>query len=410
MFTTSRRSSVESNQHQGTETPQVKPLPETSRLPSTYVILALGVGLAAYGVYNIYELTTMWPKAIRSDLREGVKYRNQGDLTLSIHYLKKTWEKAKSLPLDLFKPDPLLKISGIAIVLAGVLELDGKKEEAYNVYKEAFWKFQSAYLGLPPDAPPSEMGTETLKLLTGPEGMRAIAIAYKLGCMASELGKPDEEEEEWLTWAVTAILKVVMKVPAGSGEHTKAENLYVMSQDLPLPVWSRVHDLAAPFEALGTFYLKRGNRAYALPLYLQAVSILMPPSPIKASAIDRCRGAELMGKMFWIMLASELPGGGQESIAQAIAGVQAGLGVVIATRQLHPNNELYECELAYMSLLFNIAMMHRLSGDVAKARDSLEASLKQSKAMGLKSTTEDIQETSRELDSESRNRNKDKIA
>lgn len=58
MFTTSRRSSLEPNQHQakgeklgGTEPPQVDPLPESSRLPPTYaVILALGVGLTAYGV------------------------------------------------------------------------------------------------------------------------------------------------------------------------------------------------------------------------------------------------------------------------------------------------------------------------------------------------------------------------
>jgi hypothetical protein len=44
---------------------------------------------------------------------------------------------AKSLPLNLFGSEPLLKTTGIAIVLAGVLEDDGKKEEAYKVYKEA---------------------------------------------------------------------------------------------------------------------------------------------------------------------------------------------------------------------------------------------------------------------------------
>lgn len=161
----------------------------------------------------------------------------------------------------------MLKTSGIAIVLAGVLEIDGNKEEAYNVYKEALWQLQSAYLDLPPDTPHPEIGTETLELLTGPERMRAVAIAYKLGCMASELGKPDEEEEKWLTWAVTGILKAVMEAPAGSGaemapvEPNKAGNLYIMARDLRLPLWSRVHDLAAPFEALGTFYSKQGKNA-----------------------------------------------------------------------------------------------------------------------------------------------------
>lgn len=155
-----------------------------------------------------------------------------------------------------------------------MLEDDGKKEEAYNVYQEALLQLQSAYLDLPPDTLHPEMGIDTLKLLTGPERMRAAALAYKLGCMAPELGKP-EEEEKWLTCAVNAILMAVMEAPAGSGvekvvrvpsftsggEPNKAGNLYVIAQDLRLPAWSRMHDLAAPFEALGTFYLKHGNRA-----------------------------------------------------------------------------------------------------------------------------------------------------
>ena len=98
--------------------------------------------------------------------------------------------------------------------------------------------------------------------------MRTAALAYKLGCMAPELGKPDEEEEKWLTWAVNAILVAVIQPPAGSGmdkvvsaSDDKAGNLHVIAQDLRLPVWSKMHDLAAPFEALGTFYTKQGNIA-----------------------------------------------------------------------------------------------------------------------------------------------------
>lgn len=100
--------------------------------------------------------------------------------------------------------------------------------------------------------------------------MRAAAIAYKLGCMAPELGKPDKEEEKWLNWAVNATLMAMMEAPADSetekqlpsattdGERNKPEK--IMAQDLRLPAWSKMHNLAAPFEALGTFYSKYGNR------------------------------------------------------------------------------------------------------------------------------------------------------
>jgi hypothetical protein len=112
------------------------------------------------------------------------------------------------------------------------------------------------------------VGTETLKLLTDPEKMRAAALAYKLGCLASELGKPEEEEEKWLTWSVNAILVTAMEAPAGSGMKEVARippsppnggKMFVMAQDMRLPSWSRNHDISVPFEALGTFYSKQGK-------------------------------------------------------------------------------------------------------------------------------------------------------
>lgn len=87
--------------------------------------------------------------------------------------------------------------------------------------------------------------------------MRTAAIAYKLGCMAPKLGKPDTEEEKWLTLAVTATLTTmekVMQVPGSSTSGEEPENLNVM-RELRLPAWASMHDLAAPFEALGTFYM-----------------------------------------------------------------------------------------------------------------------------------------------------------
>ena len=174
----------------------------------------------------------------------------------------RAWETAKSISLNSLGTDPLLKTSGIAIVLAGVLEDDGKNEEAYKVYKEALSQLQTAYLeNLPPDEPQPDLGgMKSLKLLTPPERMRAAALAYKLGRMASELKKPEEEEEKWLTWSVNAILMAVMEAPAGSEKVApRTKKLHVMAADMRLPLWARDHDIAAPFEALGNFYSVRGN-------------------------------------------------------------------------------------------------------------------------------------------------------
>ena len=48
-----------------------------------------------------------------------------------------------------------------------------------------------------------------------------------------------------------------------------------------------------------------------------------------------------------------------EAIDQATSWAQKGLDVVITTRQSNKVNA--ECELAYISMLFNVALMRRVS-------------------------------------------------
>lgn len=143
---------------------------------------------------------------------------------------------------------PYLKTSGIAICLAGVLEQDGKLEEAYKVYEEALLQLQHAMGSKPRD-------------LKGQEKMRAIALSHKLGEMAHDMRKPQEEEEKWLVWSVETILKNVMQAPAGdqADQDGSRRDMQVMGEELALPRWVVQQDLAAPFEALGSFYSRTGN-------------------------------------------------------------------------------------------------------------------------------------------------------
>ncbi|KAG6846212.1 hypothetical protein H0H93_015389, partial [Arthromyces matolae] len=48
---------------------------------------------------------------------------------------------------------------------------------------------------------------------------------------------------------------------------------------LSLPEWATKTDVAAPLEALGAFYAEAGRVQFAIPHYLQAISVLVPQAP-----------------------------------------------------------------------------------------------------------------------------------
>ena len=173
-----------------------------------------------------------------------------------------------------FGPDPHLKTSGIAIALADVLEADGKHGEAYDVYLDALTRIQAAA-----DSATKQNGLPGQdEELSGPEKLRAIALAYKLGELAGALNRP-EDEEKHLVWAIETILPAIMVPPPDISDAERADqradaqvmddnpNTTVPSPreaeaivvELALPEWATKTDLAAPFEALGTFYAQNGR-------------------------------------------------------------------------------------------------------------------------------------------------------
>jgi hypothetical protein len=174
------------------------------------------------------------------------------------------------MPIDAFGEDPVLKVSGIGIALAGIFEEGGDRERAYKAYEDTLWYLRTAYLDVankPKDKVP-DLGMETLKVLNAPEKMRAVAVAYKLGELAEALDKPYEEQEKWLVWSVEAILRTVLGAPPLASADTvqtatpggaQGPNVKVLVEQLGLPLWTLSHDLAAPFEALGSFYAKHNN-------------------------------------------------------------------------------------------------------------------------------------------------------
>ncbi|KAF8887611.1 hypothetical protein BD779DRAFT_1527240 [Infundibulicybe gibba] len=154
-----------------------------------------------------------------------------------------------------FVPEAYLKTSSVAICLGTMLERSSKMDAAYNVYAEA--------------------------------RMRVAAIAYRLGKLAQVLRKPAEAEEKWLTMAAERILQVI----SGPRPDYESPDAQAVILELDLPTWVAKVEAALPLEALGTFYADTGKPDLAIPLYLHAITILIPPPPQVSSMEDRCRGA-----------------------------------------------------------------------------------------------------------------------
>lgn len=93
--------------------------------------------------------------------------------------------------------------------------------------------------------------------------------------------------------------------------------------------------------------------SYAMPLYLQAISILIPPPPQISSAEDQCRAAQLMGNISELILRTR---NDPEAIVQAESWANKGLEVASRVRKStlvkHPS-----CEVAYAYMLYNLGMI-----------------------------------------------------
>lgn len=156
--------------------------------------------------------------------------------------------------MSLFAPEPHLKLSGIAIALAEVLEHSNRPNEAYETYSTALAQLRAA----------QDAGEE----LSDRERMRGVAIAHRLGEMAEVQQRTPEEVERFLTFAVEEMLRVFKHMPPLDGEDTKGKEkdtgaeaqTGIMLAELELPWWVSKTDVAAPLEALGRFYGQESDK------------------------------------------------------------------------------------------------------------------------------------------------------
>lgn len=129
--------------------------------------------------------------------------------------------------------------------MAEELEASNRPQEAYDIYSTALAQLRAA------------------KNPSARERMRAVAIAHKLGEMAEIYQQGPEEEEQWLTFAVEEVLRVIKDEGVAPKQVKSAAEPEgedgTMLAELSLPWWVRKVDVAAPLEALGRFYAREGK-------------------------------------------------------------------------------------------------------------------------------------------------------
>ncbi|CAK5274649.1 unnamed protein product [Mycena citricolor] len=329
----------------------------------------IGVASLSYACYDYYDnWRNLFPPEVRADLKRGIAAQHAGDREGSVYFKRLAWEAAQRIPIESFKSEPYLKLTGIAVDLAGELEENGDKKHAFELLSEALGVLRA------PDV-----------TLSGPERLRAVSIAVK---MASLGGDPTvswsvEEEEALRVWTVEGILKLVQ-------ETCFAEGQTIDFAKVQFPPWMTGTDIAVPLLELGAFYGKSGKMEYAMPLYVQTITLLVSGN---SSPEEMCQGADLMNTL------SELvnPASSPQRRQYAESWAKNALATIQAARK-RSTESIPTCELALAVALFNSGMLRELDGDAKQATSYYRSAIDQSRKIGLEEGVAVAQEAITRLD------------
>ncbi|KAG9313632.1 hypothetical protein JVU11DRAFT_5964 [Chiua virens] len=368
------------------------------------------IALKIHDSYEIYTSFTQWPIQLRKDLRAGISAKNQGDFALSERFLTSAYQTALGLPLSVLGSDPYLKLSGIAAVLAEVTPERRAKEVLRNVWEKGdIFSSASAVVSTKGHSGASNTSENEDRndwagyTLTNEECLRRVAVACKL----AELSSPDgddkaegEEEEKLLVWAVEEVLRLagVRQMQATKNDDVNADGLAscpdnrstsgIVLAELELPSWMRRVDLGAPLAALRIRIRAQG---YAMPLYLQAISLLLPPNTKNVTIEDRCEAAQLMNNLSELMMrrppSPEIRHQAEVWARQAYGIIQRVEGTPLPQKGWFTSTSVQSkevCDQVFGVVLFNLGMLRELDQDLTTARSLYEQSLKQCEKVDMK--------------------------
>jgi hypothetical protein len=215
------------------------------RVGHVFGVLAFcGISATSYGLYLFYNSFMTWPVSVRQPLRSALRARQLGDIKGSEAFFRKALREALELPPSDLGEDRLLKITGVQIALAGLLEGEGRLGESLAILEDAL-----ALVTVP---------DPSLK-----EQQRAIALSSKIGQLATTFSEPEmlSKAEERLSWSVTQLLKLASTPDQrkAAAERTEKGETGLNMDELDLPSWTSKTDLGASMENLGAFYLSQGK-------------------------------------------------------------------------------------------------------------------------------------------------------
>lgn len=411
------------------ETPGFKPRPQRSgafRVGSIFtVLIAAALGATGYAIYDYYTSFSAWPPELQDNLRLAIKSRNRGDVRRAETNFREALDKARQCKDLLNQASPvdgsgsgeaMLKISGIAIAFAAMLEDEGRATEAYDVLEDAW---QEIMLQGPYQK--SSRGEKR----TQRDNMRAVSIASKLGFLGqipevraevlgrrrdasarvSLTGTPDSQDpaERYLVWSVEELFRIMLPqdirqkaldaAAVASADSTKTSQLGLNSAaaqqsevpqpsqseqislaELELPPWVSKLDILATVESLGTFYSINQVPEYAVPLYLQALSILLPKDG-SPTVSERCKAALVMNNISQLMSVTNVEGASkwavkglgyvEDTLAKAgLDGSSASVpraSTVVQSSDERTQEVKMECLGVRLTLLYNLGVLSDVS-------------------------------------------------
>lgn len=171
------------------------------------------------------------------------------------------YQTASALPLLVLGSDPYLKLSGIAAVLAEVTPERRAKEVLRSVWDKGNASTSTSSASQAPGNNDNNNDWAAYTL-TNEERLRRVAVACKLAELCTN--EDEQEEEEWLVWAVEEVLRLAGVQTqngdaAGFTARSEGTLTSVVLAELELPSWMRRVDLGAPLSALGSVYARKGN-------------------------------------------------------------------------------------------------------------------------------------------------------
>jgi hypothetical protein len=128
---------------------------------------------------------------VRTPLKSAIKAKARGDYERADAFFVVAANAARSIPPSALDPDPLLKLSGLYVTWAAMLEMHGHPVRSFALLRDAIGFFGADPLAAEPrtTAGADMWSGGSPRPLSEDERHRAIGLAQKLGQLAARMGE-----------------------------------------------------------------------------------------------------------------------------------------------------------------------------------------------------------------------------